>query len=155
VFNCAFLGKWMWWRVAVDSNLAAFGAGGVLFNLEEPLGWDCGSISGKGGRHSKLLLDTRWGMGLGLTFGMILSMDSTAVQTCCPHLLAAQTTCSPHLQLYTYLLPKLLAVQTTCSPHLQLSKLLAAQTSLILATIVSLFFHLLFCTVSIYFPFHV
>jgi hypothetical protein len=47
-----------------------------------------------------------------------LSVDSTAVQTCCP--------------------------------NLQLSKL-AAQTSLILATIVSLFFHLLFCTVSIYY----
>jgi hypothetical protein len=34
---------------------------------------------------------------------LLLSMDSTAVQTCCPHLqlskLAAQTTCCPHLQL--------------------------------------------------------
>jgi hypothetical protein len=64
-------------------------------------------------------------------------MDSTAVQTCCPHLQLSK-----------------LVAQTTCYPHLQLSKL-AAQTSHILATIVSLFFHLLFCTVSIYFPFHV
>jgi hypothetical protein len=41
------------------------------------------------------------------------------------------------------------AVQTSCL-NLQLSKL-AVQTSLILATIVSLFFYLLFCTVNIYY----
>jgi hypothetical protein len=36
-----------------------------------PLEWGCGRTSGKGGRLSLVLLDLRWGTGLGRTFGMI------------------------------------------------------------------------------------
>jgi len=71
-FNRALLGKWLWrfgierdawWRVAVESKFGSLWGG---WCSHEPVG-----ALGKGERFSLVLLDLRWGMGLGQNFGMI------------------------------------------------------------------------------------
>jgi hypothetical protein len=52
-------------------NLVVRGVGGAPASLQVPLGWSYGRISGKGEGFSLVLLDLRWGMGLGQNFGMI------------------------------------------------------------------------------------
>jgi hypothetical protein len=42
-----------------------YGAGGAPLTLYVPMEWGCGRTSGNGGRLSLVLLDLRWGMGLG------------------------------------------------------------------------------------------
>jgi len=64
------LGGELWWI----QNMAAYGVGGVLLSLQEPLGWGCRRTLEKAGSHSQAFLDLWWEMGLGLDFGMIYGM---------------------------------------------------------------------------------
>jgi hypothetical protein len=51
--------------------MKVYGEVGALLNLLEPLGWGCGGrIFGKGRIIFLALLDLRWGMAPGSTFGM-------------------------------------------------------------------------------------
>jgi hypothetical protein len=61
------LGGELWWI----PNVAAYGVGGALLSLQEPLGWGCGRTLEKAGSHSQAFLDLWWGMGKGLDFGII------------------------------------------------------------------------------------
>jgi len=50
--------------------MVVYGEGDALLSLQEPLGWDCGRISGNCGINFLALLILRWRMGLRLASGM-------------------------------------------------------------------------------------
>jgi len=54
-----------------NPSLAVCGVGGAHAILLVPLGWICVRIFGNGRKLVLVLLDLRWGMGLGQNFGMI------------------------------------------------------------------------------------
>jgi hypothetical protein len=81
MFNRALLGRWLYGGLELREmlgvelrwtpSLAVCGVGGAPLSLQVPLEWDCGRTSGNDGKLSLVLLDLRWGMGLGQNFGTI------------------------------------------------------------------------------------
>jgi hypothetical protein len=62
-------GEWSWIR-----NMEVYGEGSAHLFLLEPLGWDCGRISGKGGITFLALPDLKWRMAPRSAFGMTSSV---------------------------------------------------------------------------------
>jgi hypothetical protein len=60
------LGGELWWTL----NMAVYGACDAPLSPQEPLGWGCGRMLEKVGRLSQTTLDSKWGIGPGLAFGM-------------------------------------------------------------------------------------
>jgi hypothetical protein len=60
------LGRELWWT----PNMAVYGVGGAPLSPQEPLGWGYGRMLENVGRFSRVVLDSKWEMVLGLAFGM-------------------------------------------------------------------------------------
>jgi hypothetical protein len=50
--------------------MAIYGEGGALLSSQEPLGWGCGRILGKGGKNWPTIPNLSRGMAQRLAFGM-------------------------------------------------------------------------------------
>jgi hypothetical protein len=50
--------------------MAIYGEGGALLSSQEPLGWGCGRILGKGGKNWPTLQNLSRGMAQRLAFGI-------------------------------------------------------------------------------------